>query len=124
MSHLITQALSRLTGTKTRVGNACDSLVAERKHTRYDPYMNRGQPRITIVTPTSNRVEFLEECIVSVLEQKYPNLEYIICDGGSLNKEPFNVIKKYEAQIAWWDSMPDRGHAEAIRRGFDQSLVR
>lgn len=78
-------------------------------------------PRVTIVTPTFNRVEFLEDCIQSVLSQDYPNLEYIICDGGSSHQPVLDLIKKYEHRLAWWDSKPDRGHAEAIRRGFDQS---
>ena len=78
-------------------------------------------PRITIVTPTYERVEFLRECIESVLSQDYPNLEYIICDGGSKNPALLELIRSYEGRIAWWDSVPDRGHAEAIRRGFDRS---
>lgn len=78
-------------------------------------------PRITVVTPTFERVEFLEDCIESVLGQDYPNLEYIICDGGSKNPAVSSVIKKYEKRLAWWDSAPDRGHAEAIRRGFERS---
>jgi glycosyltransferase involved in cell wall biosynthesis len=78
-------------------------------------------PRITIVTPTFNRVEYLEDCIESVLRQGYPNLEYIICDGGSKNPALFELIRRYEGRLAWWDSVPDRGHAEAIRRGFDRS---
>jgi glycosyltransferase involved in cell wall biosynthesis len=78
-------------------------------------------PRITIVTPTFNRTEWLEETILSVLNQDYPNLEYIIVDGGSTNPELFALIRKYEKRLAWWCSEPDRGHAEAIRKGFDRS---
>lgn len=78
-------------------------------------------PRITVVTPTFERVEFLRECIESVLSQDYPNLEYIVCDGGSRNPEVAALIREYEGRLAWWDSQPDRGHAEAIRRGFDRS---
>lgn len=78
-------------------------------------------PLITVVTPTFERVEFLEQCIESVLDQDYPHVEYVICDGGSTNPELLNLIRKYEHRLAWWDSMPDRGHAEAIRRGFDKT---
>jgi len=78
-------------------------------------------PKITIVTPTFERVEFLEECIQSVIQQKYPNLEYIVCDGGSKNPAVLELIRKYGDRLSWWDSKPDRGHAEAIRRGFDHS---
>lgn len=78
-------------------------------------------PRITVVTPTYERTEFLAECIESVLNQDYPNLEYIICDGGSKNPELLELIRRYEGRLTWWDSQPDRGHAEAIRRGFSKS---
>lgn len=78
-------------------------------------------PRITVVTPTFNRIEYLEECIQSVIGQEYPNLEYIICDGGSTNPEVLRLIEQYRPRLAWWDSRPDRGHAEAIRRGFDRA---
>lgn len=78
-------------------------------------------PRITVVTPTFNRIEYLEECIRSVVGQDYPNLEYIICDGGSTNPEVVRLIERFRPQLAWWDSRPDRGHAEAVRRGFDRA---
>lgn len=78
-------------------------------------------PRITVVTPTYNRTEYLEETINSVLSQDYPNLEYIIVDGGSTNPEVLRLIRRYEDKLAWWVSEPDRGHAEAIRKGFDRA---
>lgn len=78
-------------------------------------------PKITVVTPTFNRIEYLEECIQSVAGQEYPNLEYIICDGGSTNPEVLRLIGKYGPRLAWWDSRKDRGHAEAVRRGFDRA---
>jgi glycosyltransferase involved in cell wall biosynthesis len=78
-------------------------------------------PKVTLVTPTFNRAEYLEETIRSVLDQNYPNLEYIIVDGGSTNPEVFDIIRKYEHRLAWWISEPDKGHAHAIRKGFDRS---
>lgn len=78
-------------------------------------------PRITVVTPTYNRPEYLEETILSVLNQNYPNLEYIIVDGGSTDRRVFEIIRKYENRLAWWISEPDGGHAEAIKKGFDRS---
>jgi glycosyltransferase involved in cell wall biosynthesis len=78
-------------------------------------------PRITIVTPTYNRDDFLEEAILSVFNQDYPNLEYIIVDGGSTNPRVLEIIRKYEDRLAWWISEPDGGHAEAVRKGFDRS---
>lgn len=78
-------------------------------------------PKITVVTPTFNRPEFLQETIESVLSQGYPNLEYIIVDGGSTDRRVLEIIRNYESRLAWWLSEPDRGHAEAIRKGFERS---
>lgn len=77
-------------------------------------------PRISIVTPNFNGAAFLEYTIKSVLEQKYPNLEYIIVDGGSTD-ESLKIIKKYEQHIAYWISEKDNGMYEAIQKGFDKS---
>jgi len=78
-------------------------------------------PKISIITPTFNRIEFLEECIISVISQKYPNLEFIMCDGGSKNEQLFKLFEKYSEFIKSWDSIADNGHAEAIRRGIEKS---
>nr|WP_315199016.1 glycosyltransferase family 2 protein [uncultured Flavobacterium sp.] len=77
-------------------------------------------PKITIVTPNFNGGEYLEETIQSVLSQNYPNLEYIIIDGGSTDNST-SIIKKYESQLAYWVSEPDNGLYEAIQKGFDKS---
>jgi glycosyltransferase involved in cell wall biosynthesis len=77
-------------------------------------------PKITIVTPNYNGGEFLEETIQSVLSQNYPNLEYIIIDGGSSDNS-VSIIKKYETQLAYWVSEPDKGLYDAIQKGFDKS---
>ena len=74
-------------------------------------------PKITIVTPSFNRKKFLESTIKSVLGQNYPNLEYIIIDGGSTDGS-VDIIKKYSDQLAYWCSEPDSGMYEAIDKGF------
>ena len=74
-------------------------------------------PRISIVTPSYNQGQFIEETIRSVLLQGYPNLEYIIMDGGSTDSS-VEIIKKYEPWLAYWVSEPDRGQSHAINKGL------
>lgn len=77
-------------------------------------------PKISIVTPSFNQAEFLEECITSVLSQNYPNLEYIIMDGGSTDGS-VEIIRKYENRLTYWQSTPDGGQYAAINEGFRRS---
>lgn len=77
-------------------------------------------PKISIVTPSYNQGEFIEETIRSILLQNYPNLEYIIIDGGSTD-ETVDIIKKYENKIHYWVSVPDRGQAHAINKGLEKA---
>ncbi|MDB9447418.1 glycosyltransferase family 2 protein [Anabaena sp. CS-542/02] len=74
-------------------------------------------PKISIVTPSYNQAQFIEETIRSVLLQGYPNLEYMIMDGASTD-DSVNIISKYQQFLCHWVSEPDRGQSHAINKGF------
>jgi len=77
-------------------------------------------PKISIVTASYNLGKFLEETILSILNQNYPNLEYIIIDGGSSDNS-IDIIKKYQSRLAYWISEPDQGLYHALQKGFEKS---
>lgn len=79
-----------------------------------------GLPRITVVTPSLNQGAYLEQTITSVLEQQYPNLEYMVLDGGSTDNS-VEIIRKHEARLTYWVSERDAGQAAAIAHGFARS---
>ncbi|MEJ8568214.1 glycosyltransferase family 2 protein [Elongatibacter sediminis] len=74
-------------------------------------------PKISIVTPSFNQSRWLEKTIRSVLLQGYPNLEYIVIDGGS-SDDSVDIIRKYDSWITHWVSEADRGQSHAINKGF------
>lgn len=77
-------------------------------------------PKITVVTPSFNQAAYLEDTICSVLNQGYPNLEYIVIDGGSIDGSA-DIIRKYEKQLTYWTSEKDNGLYDAIQKGFARS---
>ena len=77
----------------------------------------KNTPKISIITPCFNAAQYIEQTILSIINQDYANLEYIIIDGGSTDGT-VDIIKKYENKISYWISEPDKGQSDAINKGI------
>ncbi len=77
-------------------------------------------PKISIITPSYNQGQFIEETINSIINQKYPNLEYIVIDGGS-DDNTVDIIRRYHNNIYYWVSEKDNGQTHAILKGMEKS---
>jgi glycosyltransferase involved in cell wall biosynthesis len=95
-----------------------EPLTVPRRYLRASP--PRPAPSITIVTPSFQQGRFLERTILSVLDQSYPALEYVVRDGGSTD-ETLDILQRHTSSLTHWDSAPDGGQANAINLGFDES---
>lgn len=80
----------------------------------------RSWPRISIVTPSYNQGQYIEQTILSIVNQNYPNVEHIVMDGGSTD-ETVEILKKYSMCLAYWASEKDRGQSHAINKGFTKA---
>jgi glycosyltransferase involved in cell wall biosynthesis len=86
--------------------------------------LNTNRPLVSIITPSFNQARFIEETVRSVIDQDYPNIEYLVVDGGS-NDGSREIITRYHREypdrLVWWVSEPDRGQTDAINKGFGRA---
>ncbi len=118
MNYLIKKIISVLLPRFTRLGKQYSGkkLLSN----IYNDNKNEMLPKISIVVPSYNQGQFLEDTLLSIIEQGYSDLEIIVIDGGS-NDGSVDIIKKLEKHIYYWVSECDQGQAHAINKGFDKA---
>lgn len=96
-------------------------MQKKRPHADYWPMSRKSKtqlPLVSVVMPSFNTGQFIERSLLSLIDQKYPNLEVIVIDGGSTDGT-LEIIRKYEAHISYWISEPDKGQSDALNKGFE-----
>ncbi|MCC6660308.1 MAG: glycosyltransferase [Phycisphaerales bacterium] len=108
-----------MSGARLMSGRGPWPYAADPRAARVPATMPGGRPwpRITVVTPSFNQGPYIEETLLSVLNQGYPNLEYLVIDGGSTDMT-LSVVEHYKDRLAHFESVVDRGQADAINKGF------
>ena len=81
---------------------------------------NEQYPKITIITPSFNQGEYLEDTLLSIIHQEYPNLELLVFDGGSTDDSK-RILERYDSYITYWESTADRGQSHAINKGLERA---
>jgi len=116
VAHTLLCEIERIFGIKANIGSP-NALGRVDFLTGKALKQNSAWPKISVITPSYNQGKYIRETINSVISQKYPNLEYIVIDGGSTDETLF-VIKQYEHEISYWVSERDKGQSNAINKGF------
>jgi FkbM family methyltransferase len=117
MAEIVREALLQATNQASSDSGTLVKKEIEKSAYTFNIRISKYLPKISIITPSFNQGEYLEECIDSVLSQGYPNLEYVIMDGGSTDGS-VKIIKKYEKYLNYWQSKPDGGQYSSINQGF------
>ena len=117
MAKIVREALLQATNKYSNDTAIIANKPIQKLASTFNIRSGKSLPKISIVTPSFNQGEYLEECIDSVLSQGYPNLEYVIMDGGSTDGS-VETIKKYEKYLNYWQSKPDGGQYASINQGF------
>ena len=118
------KALKQRLIKKFRPGIGVLNQYSPRQREHLKPYFPKKSiedwPRISLVTPSFNQGAFIDRTINSVLSQNYPNIEYLIQDGGSTDETKL-ILEKYQKDITYWEMTSDDGQSQAINRGFSKT---